>query len=236
MDELPGVQMLVSVDEPYDGEIDAAWLEGVARTGLAASGVVGDAEVSLLITGDETVRALNAEYRGLDETTDVLSFSAEHPGHWEGDGDGPADPRFRGNDGKSGNDEEGRDGEKGVNNEEGRDGEKRVNDEEGRDGEERVNNEGDGEFVLPPGLPRPLGEVIVSWPQAQRQAGEHGLSPMQELAHLVVHGILHLVGYDHVEPEEAALMQAREREALNALALDRFLGERDQGMTESPLP
>ena len=206
MDELPGLQTLVSVDEPYDGEIDAEWLEGVARAGLAAAGVVSGAEVSLLITGDETVRALNAEYRGLDETTDVLSFSAEHPGHWEGEGDGPTDSRFRGNDEKGGNDD------------------KTGDDEE------------DGEFVLPPGLPRPLGEVIVSWPQAQRQAGEHGLTPMQELAHLVVHGALHLVGYDHVEPEEAALMQAREREALNALALDHSLGERDRGMTESPLP
>ena len=180
MEELYGLQVLVSLDEPYEGEIAFEWLEDVARAGLAAADVSGNAEVGLLITGDETVRALNAEYRGLDETTDVLSFSAEHPGHWEGEGNGPMDSRFRGNDGKSGK---------------------------------------DGEFVLPPGLPRPLGEIIVSWPQTQRQAGEHGVSPMQELAHLVVHGALHLVGYDHVEPEEAALMQAREREALTALTL-----------------
>lgn len=177
LDELPSLQVLVSVDELYEGEIYSAWLEDVARAGLAAAGVAGEAEVSLLITGDETVRALNAEYRGLDETTDVLSFSTEHPGHWEGEGDGPKDSRS------------------------GRDGEK------------------DGEFILPPGMLRPLGEIIVSWPQAQRQAGEHGGNPMQELAHLVVHGALHLVGYDHVEPEETALMQEREREALNALTL-----------------
>ena len=183
MEKLSGLQVLVSVDEPYEGEIGSAWLEDVARAGLAAAGVAGEAEVSLLITGDETVRALNAEYRGLDEATDVLSFSAEHPGHWEGEGDGPTDSRFRGNDQSGGNDEE------------------------------------DGEFVLPPGLPQPLGEIIVSWPQAQRQAEEHGVGPMQELAHLIIHGALHLVGYDHVEPEEAALMQAREREALTALAL-----------------
>ncbi len=177
MEKLSGLQVLVSVDEPYEGEISSAWLEDAARAGLAAAGIVDEAEVSLLITGDETVRALNAEYRGLDETTDVLSFSTEHPGHWEGEGDGPPDSRFRGN------------------------------------------NEKDDDFVLPPGLPQPLGEIIVSWPQAQRQAGEHGVSSLQELAHLVVHGALHLVGYDHVEPEEAALMQAREREALTALEL-----------------
>ena len=183
LQKLRGLQVLVSVDEPYEGEIGPAWLEEAARAGLAAAGVAGEAEVSLLVTGDEMVRALNAEYRGLAETTDVLSFSAEHPGHWEGEGDGPTDSRFRGND------------------------------------EIEGNGEDDGEFVLPPGLPRPLGEIIVSWPQAQRQAIEHGVSAMQELAHLVVHGALHLVGYDHVEPEEAALMQAREREALNALSL-----------------
>ena len=193
MDKLPSLQTLVLVDEPYDGEIDAGWLEGVARAGLAAAGVVRDAEVSLLITGDETVCALNAEYRGLNETTDVLSFSAEHPGHWEGEGDGPTDSRFGGNDEEHGNDAE------------------------------------YGRFVLPPGLPQPLGEIIVSWPQAQRQAGERGLSPMQELAHLVVHGALHLVGYDHVEPEDAALMQAREREALTALSLTLPLGKQEPG-------
>ena len=76
------------------------------------------------------------------------------------------------------------------------------------------------DFILPPGTPTPLGEIIVSWPQAQRQAAEHGVSAMQELAHLVIHGALHLVGYDHVEPEETTLMQAREREALESLSFD----------------
>ena len=197
MDELPSLQVLVSVDEPYEGEISSGWLEGVARAGLAAANVFRNAEVSLLVTGDETVRALNAEYRGLDETTDVLSFSAEHQGHWEGKGDGPPESHFRGNDGK------------------------------------------DGEFVLPPGLPQPLGEIIVSWPQAQRQAEEQGVNPMGELAHLVIHGALHLVGYDHGELEDAALMQTREREALKSLQLmdSRFHGNDGmEQLTESGLP
>ena len=201
MEDLPGLQVLASVDEPYASEIDATWLESVARAGLAAAGVVDEAEVSLLITDDETVRALNAEYRGLDETTDVLSFSADYPGHWEGEGDGPMDSRFRGNDGGG------------------------VIDARGGDGVTTTVEAGDGVFVLPPGALQPLGEVIVSWPQAQRQAGEHGVGPLQELAHLVVHGALHLMGYDHVNPEEAALMQAREQEALKSLQL-----------TEYPLP
>ena len=216
MNELTGLQVLVSVDEPYEGEVCSAWLEGVTRAGLAAARVAGEAEVSLLITGDETVRALNADYRGLDETTDVLSFSAEHPGHWEGEGDGPADSRFRGNDGKSGNDGECRNDRESLNAGGCR------NEETGGNAGASGSEEEEVEFVLPPGMPRPLGEIIVSWPQAQRQAGEHGVSPMEELAHLVVHGALHLVGYDHVEPEETALMQAREQEALKSLSFDKL--------------
>ena len=77
---LSGLHVFVSLDEPFGDEIDVDWLEGVVQAGLLAAEIGGDAEVSLLITGDETVRDLNAEYRGLDETTDVLSFSAEPPG------------------------------------------------------------------------------------------------------------------------------------------------------------
>jgi len=171
LNDFSGLQALVSIDEPYAAEVCAEWLEAVARAALAAAGITGNAEISLLITGDETVRALNAEYRGLDENTDVLSFSAEHPGHWEGEGDGPDQDMA-----------------------------------------------GDG-FVLPPGIPEPLGEVIVSWPQAQRQAAEHGVSPDRELAHLVIHGALHLVGHDHAETEETERMQALERQALGALQM-----------------
>ena len=60
----------------------------------------------------------------------------------------------------------------------------------------------------------PLGEVVVSYPQAQRQAQARGAETEQELALLVVHGILHLAGFDHVEPEEETRMKAREEEAL----------------------
>ena len=181
MEELSGLMALVSVDDPYEGEVDTEWLEAATLTALSVANVAGNSEVSLLITGDETVKELNAAYRGLSETTDVLSFSSEHPGHWEGEGNGPAP--------------------------------------DGTD------------FVLPPGIPQPLGEIIVSWPQAQRQAAERGVSPMKELAHLVIHGALHLVGHDHVEPEETALMQALEHKALDSLSFDML--KVDGG---SPLP
>ena len=72
----------------------------------------------------------------------------------------------------------------------------------------------DSSFVLPPdGLTR-LGEVIISYPQAVEQAKEQGHPPERELALLVVHGILHLLGYDHEEPEEESKMRERERELL----------------------
>jgi probable rRNA maturation factor len=49
---------------------------------------------------------------------------------------------------------------------------------------------------------------------AERQAPEHGASYDDELALLVVHGVLHVLGHDHAEIDEAELMQARERELL----------------------
>lgn len=72
----------------------------------------------------------------------------------------------------------------------------------------------DSSFALPPdGVTRP-GEVIISYPQAIEQAREQGHSTERELALLIVHGILHLLGYDHEEAEEESKMRARERELL----------------------
>ena len=169
------------MDEPFTGsilsdvldEIPSAsaedWLMTIAQAALdvALEGAEA-AQMSLLITNDETVQSLNAQFRGLDEVTDVLSFSADHAGHWEGEAEPPDDT--------------------------------------------------DGfEFVMPPGEPAPLGEVIVSYPQAQRQAEERGAPLEHELALLVVHGVLHLTGHDHLDSEETALMQSKERIALAAL-------------------
>ena len=75
----------------------------------------------------------------------------------------------------------------------------------------------DFDFVTPPGELSPLGEVILSYPQAQRQAEQRGVPLEHELALLVVHGVLHLTGHDHLEPEEATLMQSKERSALATL-------------------
>ena len=71
---------------------------------------------------------------------------------------------------------------------------------------------------FPPGEPSPLGEVIISFPQTIRQAQERNGPVEQELALLIIHGVLHLVGYDHMEPEDEAQMQAKERSALAAVS------------------
>lgn len=72
----------------------------------------------------------------------------------------------------------------------------------------------DSPFALPPDGVARLGEVIISYPQAMAQAKEQGHSPEGELALLVIHGVLHLLGYDHEEPEEEHKMRQRERDFL----------------------
>jgi len=67
-------------------------------------------------------------------------------------------------------------------------------------------------FVAPPDGAVHLGEVIVSYPQAVIQAEEHGHPVSKEVAILVVHGVLHLLGYDHDAPEPERRMRAREME------------------------
>ena len=71
--------------------------------------------------------------------------------------------------------------------------------------------------MYPPGEAVPLGEVVIAYPQAQRQALERGVALDQELALLIVHGVLHLTGHDHLEPLEQAEMQEKERAALEAM-------------------
>jgi probable rRNA maturation factor len=72
----------------------------------------------------------------------------------------------------------------------------------------------DSSFALPPDGVTRLGEVIISYPQAVEQAREQGHETEKELALLVIHGILHLLGYDHEEAKEEIKMRRRERELL----------------------
>jgi probable rRNA maturation factor len=68
--------------------------------------------------------------------------------------------------------------------------------------------------VEPSELPVLLGDVVICPSVALRNAAESGTAPNDELALLVVHGILHLMGMDHVDDEEATVMERREQELL----------------------
>jgi probable rRNA maturation factor len=147
----------VEIGPEFSSRINEHWLRRIAQTTLEMEGLAGPLEMGIVITGDEEVRELNRRYRGLDETTDVLSFALE-----ETVPDAPT-------------------------------------------------------FVTPPDSLSYLGDVVISNPQAARQAAERGEDPERELALLVVHGILHLLGYDHGEEEAEKAMRAKEKAVLQAV-------------------
>jgi probable rRNA maturation factor len=137
---------------------DRQKLREVCRAVLVNEGVTGSVILTLTLVDDEEIRQINNQHRGIDRTTDVLSFSL-------------------------------------------------VESSEG--------------FALPPGVPRELGDVVVSYPRAVAQAEEFGHSVERELAYLVVHGLLHILGHDHEVPAEQAVMRAREEAALDLVGLVR---------------
>ena len=157
---MPSVQ--VQVFDEFLECLDQKWLTSVAETALAVEGSDSQGLATVVIADDQTVAELNSEYRGLDTTTDVLSFSNVHSGTYYGAG---------------------------------------TRDLDGF------------EFVLPPGHRPEVGEVIISLPQAGRQAREAGQTLQNELAGLVAHGIFHLLGYDHEVESDAVVMRAKEVEA-----------------------
>ncbi len=68
----------------------------------------------------------------------------------------------------------------------------------------------DGLDPLPPGMERELGDVVISLAQARRQAGDEGVSEQEELTNLVVHGVLHLAGFDH-ETDGGEMLERQDR-------------------------
>ncbi|MBQ7358672.1 MAG: rRNA maturation RNase YbeY [Lachnospiraceae bacterium] len=66
-----------------------------------------------------------------------------------------------------------------------------------------------------------LGDIILSVDRIKQQAKEYGHSEKREYAFLIAHSMLHLCGYDHMEEEEAKVMEAKQKEALEALGITR---------------
>jgi len=152
---MPG-KIGVFIDPQFQELVDPKWARKIVRRVLEAEKVPSPCEVSLVITGSETVQRLNRDYRSVDEPTDVLAFG--------------------------------------------------------------MRQQEDSDFVLPPDNVLRLGEVVISYPRAAEQAEEQGHSTGRELALLVIHGLLHLLGYDHEKPEEGEKMRAREKELLKNIA------------------
>lgn len=66
---------------------------------------------------------------------------------------------------------------------------------------------------------RPIGDVVLAFETVAREAGERGIPVSQHAAHLVVHGVLHLLGYDHENDSQARSMETLEVQVLNALGM-----------------
>lgn len=81
---------------------------------------------------------------------------------------------------------------------------------------------GEGELEIIGGdQPRVLGDIIISIPRARDQAEEYGHSFMRELGFLSVHGLLHLLGYDHLTDSEEKVMFTKQKEILDDYGLKR---------------
>lgn len=116
-------------------------------------------EISVRLTSDAEVHALNRQYRGKDRPTNVLSFPMVQP-----------------------------------------------------DLLQTVSlNSDDGELLL--------GDVVLAHGVCAAEAAERGISVEDHAAHLLVHGVLHLLGYDHMTDDEAESMEEVERQALGTLGI-----------------
>ena len=73
-------------------------------------------------------------------------------------------------------------------------------------------------FIVDSG-PKYLGEVVISYPQAQRQATTEEGGLEREMALLIAHGVLHVLGFDHMEAEDTAAMRAMENKVLSSVLL-----------------
>jgi probable rRNA maturation factor len=117
---------------------------------LSKAKITGAAELSIVLTDDAEQQTLNRDWRGIDKSTNVLSFPQIEP------------------------------------------------------------------FGPVSGL---LGDVILARETLEREAAEQGVSFEDHFTHLVVHGFLHILGYDHLEDDEALAMEGLETQILASLGV-----------------
>lgn len=189
------------------GLSEAALRRVVALT-LDGAGIAQKVELSVLVTDDEALHTLNRDYRGRDTVTDVLSFplmdaplvSAPSDELW-----GAADDDDYGD--QEEQDPEGISADRQPN-------ASVVSWEERADADAAEDDETDDTplpFLLPPDMPPHLGDIVVARGMTIRQADAAEHSPAWELAYLVAHGVLHLIGYDdHTDAGYAAMVRQQE--------------------------
>ena len=154
-----------AADEQQAHPMDVSRWAALARQVLAARGVKGDTEVSLLFVDEDAMAALNEQFLGKSGPTDVLSFP--------------------------------------------------IDDEPGPTGRSPdLGGSGPG-TAAEHGALTLLGDVVVCPTVAARNAVEHEVAVDDEIALLVVHGLLHLLGLDHEKDAEAERMEALEQQLLN---------------------
>lgn len=159
------IEIELSSGEPWP---QADWTTLASRAVRAAiaetpHGSLADApalvEVSVRLTSDDEVRRLNAQYRGKDKPTNVLSFPMVQPDLLD----------------------------------------------------TVTGNSDDGEVLL--------GDIVLAHGVCVREAGERGISVEDHATHLMVHGTLHLLGYDHLTDADGDYMEEIERAALATLGI-----------------
>jgi probable rRNA maturation factor len=166
---------------------------------LDAAHIERSVEVSVLISTDEGVRALNRDYRGKDEPTDVLSFPLLDEPLVEA----PAEELWQPAEDSEETDSEGdEDAEDNAFDDEAEDGDfDDLSDEDGEDSDDKDEEE----------WPLHLGDIAIARETVIRQAERAGHSPAYEAAYLLVHGVLHLVGYDdHTDAGYRAMVAIQE--------------------------
>jgi probable rRNA maturation factor len=163
--------MAVTIQNSQTIPFQTAKLRQAALNALRAE-CAGGAEVSILLTDDETIHELNRDYRGYDKPTDVLSFAQRESREPRAAADRTPNTEYLRLTTRS-----------------------KIQTPKSK----RQN------------VPELLGDIVISVETAARQADTHGMTLDEELALLVTHGILHLLGYDDVSQKGMEEMEARER-------------------------
>jgi probable rRNA maturation factor len=178
--------------DEYIFGLDHASIRRVVALTLARVGVTEPVELSVLVTDDAHLQALNREYRGKDEATDILSFPLLDAPLLQAPEDQLWQPP------------------------EETEASKEV--ELGDDLEDDI---GEAEVfpVLEESSSLHLGDIALSRSSVERQAAQAGHSSAWELAYVLAHGVLHLVGYDDLTDAGYRAMVAHQEAVLAAMGL-----------------